>query len=352
MRMIHLRFENAGVFPDPSLLYGFKDQNEKKLAVKNWAYSKEEKKYCHQVTGSKNFANPVTVNIVANVLRALANDIPVPTLKPTNIAKNPIYEELASNAYVRYDLPMVDEKGHPMFLEYITTNKSHVKNSHQKVSQEFELFDGTKINVSGCYNWHYFDKTFENGNLINKDSLLAFIGKTLGIDKSDVQQKYTFVGIVKELSKYWKDKAFQDKVLDFFTKNYTNNAIRTSWAVVFFGCYYNSKAKTLSMNVFDIPKDKLPKIDSIITGKNTDHASETPLLFTRGIGLVRYVDGDIYCPVNDAMVDAISDGERTATILDGGLVYIVEIENCDTEWLKMNGYTKVLTLEEALKIGN
>lgn len=319
MRMLHLRFNNAGVFPST------------KKTPKNWAFSEKDGKYCHQEIGAENFANPITTNIVANVLRAMCGDIPVPTLKPNDIGKNSIFDEMAKDAYVKYDAPRMDNKGKPMFIETLNLNKSHVPNSNSKATQVFHLFDGSTYIAKGAYNWHYFDETFSNDNPINKESLISFINEILKIDNA---RKYPFKEIVYQLSRYWHTEEFDNRVKVFFSEKYTTNAINGPWAYILFGCTYNNGALS-----YDIP-----------TGSNSSFKSKTPLLYTRGIGNVMYINGDIWCPINEKIERFISINGGSATILDGGLAYIIGIENVDGGWLKCNGYERILERIKAITL--
>lgn len=325
MKMIHLTFNNAGYFP------------QCRNTPKNYQYSEKDGKYVHAEVGSQNFAEPVTVNIVANVLRALAGDVPVPTLKPNDIERNPIYEEIASKSYVKYDNPMVDEKGRPALMESLNLNKSHVIDANNKLTQTFILFDGSKLIVNGCYNWHYFDETFtDDGNF--KEALLKFIEDIVEVENIRL---YSFGNMITMLSRYWNTSDFDSKVEKFlFDNKCTVTMFNTPWCYMLFHCVYK-KGK-----VVHPPKNE--KGEEYRAGSNAAWNFKTPLLYTKGIGQVKHIDGDIYCPASDALMECIKNNTGTATILDGGLIYIIGIENCDEEWLEMEGFHRILTREQAL----
>ena len=321
MKMVHLRFENARLFPQCG------------GTPKNWVSSAEKGKYIQQKIGAENFDNPVTVNIVANVMRALTGDIPVPTLRPNDIGKNPIFEELAGNAFVRYDAGRSDENGNPMFTECMNTNKSHVKNSHLEKTQEFELFDGTTYVAKGNYDWHAYDQTFSNSNPINKESLLSFISGIIDVENV---RELTFREVVYRLSRYWHTEDFESRVKAFFDEKYTTNAINGPWSYVLFGCTWDN----------GIVSREIPE------SSNSSYKSKTPLLCTRGIATAMYVSGDIYCPVTDEMIECLSENMGTATILDGGIAYVTEIEIYDENRLFYEGFSKILNREDAISRSN
>ena len=63
-----------------------------------------------------------------------------------------------------------------------------------------------------------------------------------------------------------------------------------------------------------------------------------------------YINGDIYCPVTDEIIDYLADNAGAATILDGGLVYVTEIENLDEEDLFYEGFSKILNREDTISL--
>lgn len=211
------------------------------------------------------------------------------------------------------------------------TDKSHVGNSHSKITQEFRLFNGTTYVAQGHFDWHAFDQTFSNDNPINTKSLLKFISDIIGVE--DVR-KFTFREVIYKLSKYWHTDDLEAKVKKFFDINYTNNAITVSWMYILFGCVW---VKGI------ISREKL-------TAYNGGYKGKTPLLYTKGITSVMYINGDICCPITDEMINKISENMGTATILDGGLVYITEIEIFDEYRLFYEGFTKILNREDAIAL--
>lgn len=318
MKMIHLKFENAGYFP------------KTKNTPKNWVWSEADGKNVHSNVGSGNWTDPVTVNIVANVLRALCGDIPVPTLKPIGnlINRNAEYDESAAGAYVKYLNPMSDGRGRPVLMESVQTNKSHMRNSNSKISKVFELYDGRELEVSGSYGWHYFDETFSRDGMDEGHMIVSFLDGILGLDVRSL----TFDTVVGMLSERWDDPEFGEKACGFLESSGIGKKIGMSWCwVIFGGVYENGKL-----------------VRRAATGSNTDFKKPTPILYTRGIGDMKHIDGEIWCPVSDEMIRMTGENGGTATVLDGGLVYVVEIENCDGRWLESEGFHKILSREDAI----
>lgn len=309
MRYLHCRFRDAGVFP-----YNSGSVPDNRI----WDNEKKEYRYASgKEAGAVNYAIPVTANIVANFLRKMCGDIPVPTLRPTHIQKNPIFEEVALKSFIKYDLPRVDKDGRPLFMETIQTSKAHKYNSEKQLLQHFTLFDGTVLTTKGQYTWNYFDRTF----MENKDIIIDFINEVIGDDC----RKYVFDTMVKMISKYWNDGDFKKSVNDFIKNN--NMHINKPWMNVLFGWYRGEKL-----------------------GCNTIYTSKNPLLECMAIGKIMKVSGDIYLPVNDKMIDSISSHQGFASILDGGTVYVIGLENWDEECLMNKGYEKIITRDEAINI--
>lgn len=321
MKAIRIRFEDAKLFfPAGSDI------------PKNWVYQPSEGKYVHKRTSSPNFNNPITSNIVANVLRVLCGDIPVPTLKPNDIGNNEIFDELARNAYVKYDTELIDRKKStkPVFTECMQTNKSHVPNSHSKIVDEFVLYDGSVITVAGKYNWSYFDKTFTNEKYINVQNLTSFISDVIG--ENDVRQ-FTFKELVCKMSKFWHDEEYKSKLKTFFDEHYHHNAMLSSWQYVLFGWVYDSRTKSLQ---------------EFNTGSNCNYKTKTPLLFTRGVSKIMNISGTIICPVSNEVITSVTNNCGTSTILDGGLAYILGCEFFDETYLELDGFSKILSRENAI----
>ena len=63
-----------------------------------------------------------------------------------------------------------------------------------------------------------------------------------------------------------------------------------------------------------------------------------------------YVSGDIYCPVTNEIIECLSENMGTATILDGGIAYVTEIEIYDENRLFYEGFSKILNREDAISL--
>lgn len=362
MQYIHVIFKNAGLFPQLDDIYYEKNvktgESVKGLYTRtsDGQYSKCEKndtaqygvsyffkgknsipkypvfpnyadgeKYSQKENyGALNWKNPVTVNVVANVLRTLAGDIPVPTLKNSFIAKNPAFEELASGAFVKYDSIITNKNGFPI-TESFQSNKSHLKDAHSKISQTFTLFDNSQRKVSGVYDWLSFDRTFTgNDNAV----ILDFFKRELCLYKNPRQLPFRY--IVKCLSALWNDEDFKVSASQLLK----SVKILDPWAYLLF----NKR--------MDIKGEKID--DGSAVGSNGSAKGKTPLLCSKGFSSIMFISGSFVCPITDELIAFISKASGTATILDGGFAYVAGIEYCDEHWLELNGYSKILYRDKAI----
>lgn len=364
MQYIHVIFKNAGLFPQlddiyyekavktgepvkglyfrtddgqyvkceknntaqEGISYYFKGKNSIPKYPVFPSYAGEENFSQKENYGAPNWMNPVTTNIVANVLRALAGDIPVPTLKKSFIAKNPVFEELASKAFVKYDSIIQNDNGFPV-TESFQSNKSHLKNAHSKISQTFTLYDDSQRKVSGVYDWFSFDRTFKGED---NAVILDFFKRELNLDTNPRQ--IPFKDIVKSLSALWNDDGFKARASQLLK----SVKILDPWTYLLFNKRMDKKGEKND--------------DGSAVGSNGSSKGKTPLLCSKGFSSIMYISGSFYCPVTDELLAFISNGTGTATILDGGFAYISEKEKRDEHWLELNGYTKILSREEALSV--
>lgn len=325
LKLLHLVFKNGRIFP------------ESLHKNKNIAYNWETKKWEQIETVVKNFQNPVTVNIVANVLRALSGEIPIPTLKPhERFPQTPIYEELAKNSFVRYATPVKESVKtkfgiFPAFTETERTSKAHVKDSHMKnIKTKLEKFDGTISEYAGRYNWDYFYRTFENHKGINVAN--EIINLFNGFLETDMTKK-SFYNAFKAYTCLWGNEEFENQAENIIT----NYGINAPWAYVLFGFWIKNKERTY-----------LPP-----TSNNTSYKSQTPLLLLNGVANVMSISGEIYCPITDEIYERLKKYGGFATIFDGGVVFInniIENNKPSENYLHKCGFDKVLTLDEAITL--
>lgn len=323
-----VRFKGAGLFPEGlnvplNIIYDGKTYKQEKGVYRGMS---------RYGLGVANYDNPVTIEIAANVLRALCGDIPVPTVrpKPEKLIANPIFTEMAKNSFVKYDdYIFKDKNGNDviMGIEAFHSNKSHVRNSHRKCSKTFVLFDGTERECSGVYDWYSFNRQF----CYNSDKLIDFINSII----NDDCKKYEFEEVVKKISEHMYEPDYATNVNTFLNETK-------------FKTYNGKRQETMSVPwkyaLFGICADPQR------LGSNCAFSSVNPRLSVKGFNYRLKISGYIYLCVNDDMIDAIKNNSGIATILDGGIVAIEEYdEKIDEETLINKGYQKIISREDAIK---
>lgn len=287
-KYLYLRFENAGlIIPDKINKHFIKNAANKGEYIKECGYD---------------LTTPIPYHVLSGVLAHLCGEIPVPTKRQTNFKRIDVLDEIAKNSYVKYDIkPIIDEKGHILNAETFRTQKT-AYNTEMKVSTTLVDFNGIEHNYKGKYNWDYLRRCFGDEEDFNK--LVYFINDCL---KNDVTQ-LTFPEMYLHLSKLHNNIQFHNKVENFLTNHQSiSNELKSSWKYVLFGIKHNGK---------------LP------TAGNTSYSSRTALLYSSGTAKIVYISGNIICPIdNNTIIESLYENTGTATILEGGFVFTLGLEN-------------------------
>ena len=247
-----------------------------------------------------NWNNPIPYTTLSNVLHCFCGEIPVPTKKRSLFKRNPVYDEIAKNSYVEYDVkPIFNEYGYIENDEIYQTAK-WAYNSNMPYSSFFNLYDGSIKKINGYYyHWDYIRKNITYGT--DFEDLVKLIEEIIGVNPLS----FSVFQVVYEMSKYYDDKAFQDKV-DKFIKEREKKV--------------NGKKRILSCfyNLF---------FNKLCTSNNIDlETSNTPLALNNGIGGKLSLSGKIICEITDKIADKIRKNKGVANLLEFGLIYVVGYE--------------------------
>lgn len=275
-----LKFENAG------LVYG---------RGKHFVKSDYGNKGHNEKSEGHDIVTPIPYTLLSNVLHKLCGEIPVPSKRPTFLKRLEIFDNIAKNSYIKYDIkPLAKKSGYGYDNAEVFRTAKYAFDSHQNANTKFVLHDGSTIIYKGYYSWAYLEKTCENK--ANFDLVCDFLSDAIGEDC----RKYTFEQMITKLSNYWNSDAFKAKAETFFKE-----------------CKFLSKPW---VNLFT----NNPKCSS-----NTKYSSKTPLLYTSGVSNIIYLRGEIVCPIdNDEVIQAIKENSGTATILEHGLIYVKGLKKC------------------------
>lgn len=243
--------------------------------------------------------NPIPYTTLSNVLHCLCGEIPVPTKKRSLFKRNPIYDEIAKNSYVRYDVkPEFNDKGYITNDEIYQTAK-WAYDSNMTYTSFFNLSDGTIKEMNGYYHWSNIKKNITYGT--DYEDLLKLIEEVIGVKPEDLSVPQ----VVYEMSKHYNEDTFKEKV---------DNFIKEREKMV------NGKKRILSCfyNLF---------FNKISTSGNIDlKTSNTPLALNNGIGGKLSLSGEIICEITDEIADKIRQNKGVANLLEFGIIYVTGYE--------------------------
>ena len=288
MYYLHLKFRNCGLIQCDSSKGKSTSPHLERNKYKIGEDVKNDKHFGHDLS------NPIPYTLLSNVLHVLCGEIPVPTKRQSLFERIPKLDEIAKNSFIKYETPITFDKfGKIQGREIFNTQKWNWE-STLPITDTFTLHDNSTKTVSGWYNWNYFRRSVKNEE--NRKIILDFIESIIHIEPSSL----TFKETVKELSKYWETPEFQVSLQDFKNKN--ENICKKSWMMVLFNVTGNSS--------------------------NTKPNSSTPLVVNRGVGKIKYINGEIICLIEDETIcDAIiNNGCGMATLLENGMVYVAGLE--------------------------
>ena len=273
MKALIIKVESAGIYKDPRNSHSsdfMYDDNGK------------TRRYAKKKATPYLSVSPTTFSVkhVANLLRVLCGQRPVPTLRKTSIIGDSSYEDMAKKARVHIE--------NDLFEETVTQIKS-IKNSWNK--SEAVYFLNGKV-------------TSKRGGLMYWDRIKRFLGihiyeemistlKIIGV-LSDI----TGPQAIETLNQY-KDhpsvKDFCQTCTDFNKKSMSDliNGIKNDSSSVHQG-----------------------------TGSNLNR-----LLVVRGVERISKVTATIAIPISEEMINQLNGGSGVATFLEGGFAYIEDIED-------------------------
>ena len=277
MKYLHLKFIDGG------LIYGGNRNKSSSPHLTSVGLNSkvDNKNYGHDLN------NLVPYTTLSNVLHVLCGKTPVPTKRESVLVRNKELDEIALNSYIKYDTKIIyDNYNMPMPREIINTNKFQY-NSEKKLNTTFKLFDGSFKTVRGHYNWNFFRRSCED--LKDFEFKVSLIKDIIKIDPL----KLTFDELIYELSKHWGE-------LDL---SKYNGIFKYGWDNVI--------------------------LNKHSTSSNLSYSSRTPIFNNNGIAYKIRIGGEIICQIeNDKIIeDMCNDGVTCATFLDGGIIYILGIEN-------------------------
>lgn len=273
MKALIIRVEGAGVYKDPR-----KSRTSDKVyddTGKKGRYEKKTKKAAPYISVS---SNTFSVKHVANLLRVLCGQRPVPSLRKTNIIGDICYEETAKKARVHIE--------NDLFEETVTQIKS-IKDSWNP-SKAFYHLNGADMLITG--------------GLMYWDRIKRFLGISL------------YENMIKTLKEIEAPQGITGpQAIEILNKNKNHPSV-----IDFCGLCKDEK-RTSMINL-------IHGKDSITIHCGTGSKLNL-LLVVRGVERMSKVTATIAVPIPEEMISQLKEGSGVATFLEGGFAYIEDIED-------------------------
>lgn len=289
MKVLIIKIKDAGIFNDPS-------KSKTKDKVLDFDGKRERTDYKDVPTGTFFYKN------VANLLRVLFGERPVPTFRKVNsiFIGDAYYEELAKKCRVKIDTAIYDtDKVHdkPYYGEECFTARKSIKDSWQKTSYNYTL-DNKDIQIGGGLLYHDRLRRYLGNELYNEYSILV---KSFG-DVDTIQQGIELLNKNKSNVEVLE---FCNKCLDEKRKSLYN-------------VIQNEGANSIHFHTYspNYPLDSL--------------------LICGGIEKIKKVSGTLYVPVTDEDIEKVKNSTGVASFLEGGIATVEEISDWNDMFLDYN----------------
>ncbi len=276
MKALIIKIEAAGIYPDPRI-------SRKNRYTSDYVYDDNGKRKRFANTEATPYLsvspNTFSIKHVANLLRVLCGQRPVPTLRKTSIISDSFYEDVAKGARVFIENDLLEES--------VTQIKS-VMDSFNKSEASYFLNGKTVLKKGGLMYW---------------DRIKRFLGSYLYRDMINTlkdiraQQGITGPQAIETLNK----EKNHPSVINF------------------------------CQNCEDSSKKSMSDLIKGIKDQSTIHCGTGSklnlLLVGRGIEKVSKVTATIAIPVPEEIINQLNEGSGVATFLEGGFAYIEDIED-------------------------
>lgn len=309
MKALVIRIRDAGVFKAPRI----SGSQDKAMSIdgKVTRFNKRDKTCTPFI---KVTAGQLCYKHVANLLRVLWGERPVPTLRKVHdvFKGDPYFEDLAKKVWVKIESPVLPiDKGHKdsFYPEEATTVRKSVGDSWQTATRSYFL-DGKYVQVKGGLLYPDRLRRYLGDDLYAQfDALVAIFGS------EDTTQKNI------ELLNVHKTDA---RVVAFC------EACKVGGRTSLSNIIMNKGADSITMHTFS-SKYPLNMLMSL-QGKPE---------------IIEKFNATLYVPVTEEDLTRINESTGIATFLEGGLAVI---ESCDEDWSELLELGNELTVEGELCI--
>jgi len=261
------------------------------------------------------YKEPITQNQISNMIHALFNERPVPTLRTCLYDKNNYLYNKAGESYLKYT----------NIYTYLT------KNGEKRTIKEKKRIKRALYN-----SWE--PAIYPNWNLlyryVTKKHFDWFVSSLNNIMGGDVQ-KEKFSDVITNLRKMVIDNNIKTKKEELIYNGECNLSILMKGL-------QDRKLSTITRLLQENGKIRYSHLTSSI--------NKTAITVSSAIDDVEVYSGEIIVPINDEDIKKLKEESKgIATILDGGLVLIKEI--IDEDFVDLDGFIKVKDISmEYIKI--
>lgn len=321
MQYIKISFNNAGLYVYASKKglsrKNIKDYVNDSFSISRWVNRFDHEKakntlinICDEDIHSKLFI----LEPISNMLHVLCDERPVPTFKDTLRHRNPIIDSIVKNGFIKIDnvYSLTDES--KQIITEMSKSKKWIPNAN--INEGLSTVTSNGIVYKGDISWttlrqryYYFDNNKYN-RIIDK-----FIewGR---MEYSDICAKYTLVDYLLYL---YNELGLKTEMVEFFKMEQMMPFIHI----------LNQNVK--GTNAFNNASDDNKNFNLARRVVNSSPSRKICL------------NGSFIFPIEDSNIaDAIINGGRYATYLDGGLAKVESIsDDMDIAFLELEGYTKL-----------
>ena len=295
MKALIIRVRDAGVFDDPRI-----SKSQDKVLDEDGKTSRYDKRARSSVPYIKIPVGRLGIKHVANLLRVLFGQRPIPTLRKVRAGvfnADPFYEELAKRVRVKVNTTIATSKRYGVpyqhYPEETATIRKSIGDSWQTATRPYFL-DGKFVQVKG--------------GLLYADRLHRFLGNEMYHKFNDLLSQYgspdTVQGAIELLNQHKGDQA----VVDFCRL-----------------CKESSKTSLSNLILND-------NAASITLHSSPSGLANLNLLMACGtIQSIEKFSATLYVPVTDEELARINEGTGVATYLEGGLAMVEGVE----EWSEL-----------------
>jgi len=280
-KALKLVVKGAGIFADPRLSHTgdriFRVGEKKSLS------REKDSPYIKVPAGLVDYRH------VANLLRVLCGQRPVPTLRKIQYTGDPLFEDMARKCHVEILTPIIDgPKNSKVYPKEALTPRKVVGDSWKLIKTTY-ILDGKPVEIKGgCLSWGRLERA---------------LGPVLYTQFRALTLKYGGAPTGKEgielLNKHKEDKDVQE-----FCESCTDNG--------------NTSLSNVVLNT---------KPESVTFHSNTGCKLNILMAQQGAPEEIEKVDAVIYVPVTDEELCWFSKGTGAATFLEGGMVYIAGVDD-------------------------